>query len=205
MVESIDNIIQTAVMLVCTFAAANLAFREKSRAWTFLAFFFASFALDDLYLVLCLLTVGDSATLTVAADLGWYAAFIFLYFLVRQTAPPDGTEKKHFLPWLAPVFTMGMAVFFMQWGEVVSNLIYGMLFGLVMFTAVSRLTGGERYRKQRPLCAAVLLLCFLEYALWTISCFFHEDALTNPYYLADFLITLTFPLFFPVTRKAVEA
>ena len=172
MIESIDNILQIAVLLVCTLIAAKKALELDSRDWTLLAFFFANFALDDLYLVICLLTVGESSILFVVSELSWYAAFIFLYLLILQAAPPETAKEKRLLPWLGPVFAAGMAVFFIQWGNIVSNLIYAILIGLILFAVIRRLMDRERYARQRPLCVTALVFCLLEYALWTVSCFF---------------------------------
>ena len=203
MIESIDNILQIAVLLVCTLIAAKKALDLDSRDWTLLAFFFANFALDDLYLVICLLTVGESSILFVVSELSWYAAFIFLYLLILQAAPPETAKEKRLLPWLGPVFAAGMAVFFIQWGKIVSNLIYAVLIGLILFAVTRRLMDRERYARQRPLCVTALVFCLLEYALWTASCFFEGESITNPYYLFDLMITLCFPFFIRGTRKAV--
>lgn len=51
----------------------------------------------------------------------------------------------------------------------------------------------------------VLTFTALEYALWTASCFWVSDTLTNPYFWFDFLLTLVLLLFLPAVRKAVEA
>ena len=204
MVESIDNLVQFTVLVVCTFIAVKRAFEQRSRAWTLLAFFFGNFALDDLYLVLCLLTVGSSSQLSVVSELSWYASYIFLYLLIRQVAPPEQRSEKHPLPWMGPVFSFGMAVFFMPWGDIASNLIYGALMGLVMFAAIRRIINREQYSRARTLCLLALVLCLLEYTMWTVSCYYKGDDLTNPYYLFDLMITVSFPLFIGGTRKAVE-
>ena len=48
----------------------------------------------------------------------------------------------------------------------------------------------------------VLAFIALEYALWTASCFWVSDTLTNPYFWFDFLLTLVLLLFLPAVRKA---
>ena len=205
MVETIDNLIQIAVLVACTAIAVHRALKYDSRDWTLAALFFANFALDDLYLVLCIQTGVESQVLPVVSELRWYAAFIFLYFLVRQAAPPVVVREKRLLPWLGVVFAGGMAVFFMQWGSYVSNAIYGVLIGLVLFTVLRRLLDYQYYRKQLFLCICALVFCLLEYTLWVISCYYVGDEMTNPYYLVDLLITAGFPLFLIGTKKAVQA
>ena len=153
--------------------------------------------------VLCLLTVGQSPQLSVVSDLSWYASYIFLYLLIRQAAPPQKEEKRSLLPFLGPAFALAMAAFFMQWGEILSNLIYGALMGFVMFTALRRLVHPKEYGHIRLLCLLSVGLCFLEYAMWTVSGYYKGDDLSNPYYLFDLMITVSFPFFIRGTEKAV--
>ena len=204
MIYTIDNSVQVLVLVVCTFIAVRRAFEQKSRAWTLLAFFFADFALDDLYMVVSDLTVGWYSTLSVVSELSWYASYLFLYLLIRQTAPLEERAEKHLLPWLGPVFSLAMAVFYMQWGDIASNLIYAAVMGLVMFAALRRLIRQEAFGHVKLLCTLALLFCFLEYAMWTVSGYFREGILSYLYYLFDFLITLTFPFFIAGTAKAVK-
>ena len=51
----------------------------------------------------------------------------------------------------------------------------------------------------------MLAFIALEYALWTASCFWVSDTLTNPYFWFDFLLTLVLLLFLPAVRKAVDS
>jgi len=203
MINSINNILQIAVLLICVFIALWRSLRLRSRSWGLLAFFFASWVLGDLYWLFCLLFFEATPQISVVAVLSWYAAYIFLYMFLRQTAPPDGVGERRLLPWLGFVFTFAMAVFFMQRGEYLSNLIYATLMGLLLFASIRRLIYPQNYPTQRPLCIAILILCLLEYGLWTASCFWWEETLVNPYYWFDFLLTASFLLFLPAMKKAV--
>ena len=51
----------------------------------------------------------------------------------------------------------------------------------------------------------LLAFAALEYALWTSSCFWVSDTLTNPYFWFDFLLSLVLLLLLPALRKAVDA
>ena len=139
------------------------------------------------------------------SDLSWYASYIFLYMLLRHAAPPEGARETRFPPWLGPLFAGGMAAFFMQWGEIASNLIYALLMSLLLFSVIRRFLDKNQYRAQQPLSLVILVFCLLEYALWTSSCFFKGDGPENPYYWIDFLLTLCFVFFLPATGKAVAA
>lgn len=51
---------------------------------------------------------------------------------------------------------------------------------------------------------AVLAFAALEYALWTSSCFWISDTLSNPYFWFDFLLSLVLLLLLPALGKAVD-
>ena len=201
MIESIDNGIQIAVLVVCVIVATFKAARYRSRSWTLLAFFYASWLLGDIYWTVCLLFYDKTPEISVVSDLSWYASYIFLYMLLRHVSPPEELTRKRILPLLGPVFSLGMALFFMQRGEILSNLIYAGLMGLLLYSAIRRLAE----RRNRFLPALILILCLLEYALWTASCFWNDELLLHPYYWFDFLLTVSFPLFLPAVRREVAA
>ena len=201
MIESIENALQIATLLVCSALALIRAVRTRSRAWTLLAFFYGSWGLGDVYWLVCLIFFDQTPRISIVSDLSWYASYIFLYMLLREIAPPDGAREKRFLPWLGPLFAAGMAAFFMQWGEIGSNLIYALLMSLLLFSVIRRFLDREKYAAQQALCVLILVFCLLEYALWTSSCFFKGDGLDNPYYWFDFLLTLCFVFFLPAVRR----
>ena len=201
MIEQIDNGIQIGVLVICVVAAIFKAARYRSRSWTLLAFFYGSWLLGDIYWTVCLFFYKKTPEISVVSDLSWYASYIFLYLLLRHTSPPEELAGRKILPWLGPVFAVGMALFFMQRGEIVNNLICAGLMGLLLYSTIRRLVE----RQTRTLPALILILCLLEYALWTASCFWNDDILLHPYYWFDFLLTISFPFFLPATRKAVAA
>ena len=179
MVESIDNILQIAVLLICSGIAVGKAAAKRSRAWMLLFFACGSWALGDIYWLACLTFFGRVPMISVTCDMNWYAAYIFLYMLLRHTAPPEGVRKRRFLPWLGPLFSMGMAVFFMRWGEILSNLVYGTLMGFLLFSVLRRILDREKYEAQLPLCFVILVFCLLEYAMWISSGFCRSEGLES--------------------------
>ncbi len=198
MIERIENTIQIAVLLVCFVVSILLAVKRKSRTWTLLAFFYGSWWLGDLYWLFCLLYYDRTPQISVVSDLSWFASYLFLYMILRYTALAE--KKKLLLPWLGPVFAAGMAVFFMQWGEIASNLVYAVLMSFLLFEAIRDLSD----EKRRFLSAVVLVFCLLEYGLWISSCYWKTDTLSNPYYWFDLLLTVSFTFFLPATRRAAE-
>ena len=219
MLNGIDNTLQIIVLLACVAVALVRALRRKSRTWTLLSLFLGSMVLGNLYWTFCLLFFKTAPQVSAVSDLSWYAAYIFLYMLLRHAAPPGPAREHRMLPWLCFLFTLGMGIwfctFYIQWNEeqvysfilwdkAVSNLAYALLMGLLLFSAIRRLMNRKKYLTQRPLCIVILAFCLLEYALWTASCLWEGESLANPYYWFDFLMTLCFILFLPATRKAVK-
>ena len=203
MIEIYDNLLQIAVLLFCINAAGFRAVRFRSRSWSILGFFFGSWMLGDLYWLACLVFYKTTPQISVISDLNWYASFLFLYLLLRHVSPPEKLQRSSPLSWLGPVFAAGMAVFFMFWGEIISNLIYAGLMGLLLFSVIRRLADKSNTGRQRFLLVLLLAFCLLEYSLWTASCFWNEEVALHPYYLFDLLVTLSFLLYLPAVKKAV--
>ena len=205
MIERYENAIQIAILAVCVIMASYRAVTYRSRSWTLLSLFYGSWVLGDVYWLVCLLFYDKTPHISVVADLSWYASYIFLYLLLRSTSPPEEIKETRLISWLGPVFAIGMAVFFMFRGEIMSNIIYGGLMGLLLFSSIRRLADKDRPGCNPFLPAMILIFCLLEYGLWTASCFWDETVLLHPYYIFDILLTVSLPFFIPAAKKAVTA
>ena len=203
MIDTIENIIQIVVLSVCVAVAIAKAVKYRSRSWTILSFFYGSWLLGDIYWLVCLVIYGSTPEISVISDLSWYAAHIFLYFLLRHTLPPENVDGVHPLTWLGPIFALGMAIFFMFWGEIISNLVYGALMGLLMFSSIRRIMDKNTPRRSLFLPVWILVYSLLLYALWVSSCYWDDTIVFQAYFVFDFLITVSFPFFLLATRKAV--
>lgn len=203
MIDEITNGIQIALLLVCVIVAVIRAVRLRNRAWALLAFFLGSWWMGDIYWSGCLLFLDDMPQVGWVSDLNWCASYLFLYLLLRELAPPEG--RIRLLPWLGPAFTAGMAIFFIQRGEILNNTVYAALMGLLLFASIRRLADAKGCGARRFLCVLILVFCLLEYALWTASCFWQEESWAEPYYWFDLMLTACFPLFIPAAGKAVNA
>ena len=197
--------IQITILIICTVFSLYRTAVNKSKTWALLSLFYGSWLLGDIYWLMCLVFFQTTPQISVISDLSWYASYIFLYMLLRQAAPPEKAFAKNAFPWLGFLFAAAFGLFFMQWGEILSNLIYAMLLGLLMYSAIRRLVERSKYCGQCFLMIAILIFCLMEYALWTSSCFFKEDTLLNPYYWFDFLLSISFIFFIPAVKKAVKS
>ena len=197
MIESIENAFQITILLVCAAVALRRAISLQSKAWTLLFFFYGTWLLGDFY--------GEKPQISIISDLNWYASYTFLYFLLLQVSPPSEKHISGILPWLCPVFSIIMAVFYMQWGKIIDNLILAALMGLLLFSVTHRLADRKHYVRSRFICWVILFFCLMDYGLWTSSCFVdaYNDKF-NLYYLFDILLSLGFVFFLPSVKKAAK-
>lgn len=207
MTELLENLIQLAVTGICTGAAIHRAVSYREKIWADLALFYGLFFLGDLYWILYLLFYGDTPQYGYISDLAWYAAFVFLILLIQQVSglKPD---LKTVVPWIGPLFALGMGIFYMQWGDIFGNILSMLIMGTLLWLVLYHLFPGKRRGsvpgKNKSLYVMILIICLLEYILWTLSCFWMGETLANPYFWADFALTAVLPLLLMGVRKAVE-
>ena len=204
MIENIVNTAQIVTLLFCVFCTLFHITRSRSRSWITLLFFYISYLLGDFYWQICLFYYNETPQISVVSDLSWYAAYIFMYLLIKRNMkqPHSGKDPKanrfrYGIPCLGPLFTAAMAVFYMLRGEIVSNIIYAAIMGMLFYTILVGLflKDPRTAQKHRPLFVSSLGFCMLEYAEWTTSCFWENDICRNAYYVFDLLMTLCFLLF----------
>ena len=206
MIESLENVLHLVILLLCAGVSVYRAASTGEKAWVVLAFYFGSWILGDLYWLAYLFFYDRSPRLEAVSDLSWYASYILLYLLMQHVTTPEIKQEKALLPWLAPVFTAGMALFYMQYGKYVSNAVTAVLVALLLYNALRGLVYVRRHGpdRRKRLYAAVLIYCLLEYASWTASCFVADYESFNAYYLFDTLVALSLLLLLPATKRAVS-
>ncbi len=205
MIETTLNALQLVTTGLCTAAAGRRAVRSGKRVWLLMALASGVFFLGDLYWQLYLVFYQMTPRYSFIPDLSWYACYIFLLLTLlelRGNRPPAPRSR---LLWLLPVFTAGMCVFYLQWGEWLSNIVTAVLMSLLLWHAADCLTlwkAGDDGRK-RFFAWTILIFCTVEYAVWTSSCFWMGDTLSNPYFWFDALLSLCFLILPSALRKAV--
>lgn len=212
-IEGLEITFQIVVLCICGIFVLTRMRSVREKSCLLLFAFYGSFLLGDLYWQVCLLYYGAIPQVSLVSDLSWYAAYLFLFLLMRNAGEAAGYENgtaqtsvQKALPCLAPVFTAAMAVFYIRDGKIFSNIVYAVLMGLLLFMAAKGLLQtGEGRDCFRSLCGVVFLICLLEYALWTVSCFWDIVALRYVYFGIDLLITLCFPLFIPIVKREVRS
>ncbi|MBS6313899.1 MAG: histidine kinase, partial [Firmicutes bacterium] len=164
-------------------------------------------ALGTLYWTLHLLLRQETPQVFYVSDLAWLASYVFLLSLTLTL--PDAGERQFRtgLCWLAPVFCLPQFALYVTRGDLLLNVLMCGLTMMLAWCAVRGLVWAKKTEsgRLRRFHGTVLAFTALEYAMWTASCFWVSDTLTNPYFWFDFLLTLVLLLFLPAVRKAVEA
>ena len=134
---------------------------------------------------------------------------ILCLLLALTLTLPDAAERQSRtgLCWLAPAFCLPQFVLYVTRGDLLLNVLMCGLTMMLAWCAVRGLVWAKKTEngRLRRFHGTVLAFTALEYALWTASCFWVSDTLTNPYFWFDFLLTLVLLLFLPAVRKAVTA
>ncbi|MBO5995351.1 MAG: hypothetical protein J6Q41_07550 [Firmicutes bacterium] len=203
MYETFENAFQILMLLISAGISLSLALKTHKKSWILLSLFYGCWVLGDIYWQLCLMLFGDIPQLSLVSDLSWYASFIFLYILLRYVEPKSGFSK-HFLPWLGPIFTFAMALFFIfqngVW-QVGSNLVCALFMGILLYASISRIMDHKKEGTRGYLCVMVLFLILMEYGMWISTSFVLEDNLMHPYYWFDILLSISFVLYIPALKK----
>ncbi len=204
MIETLDYGLQFFVLALCGFYAFFRAVRTRDRGWQILTFFYACYALGDLYWLLCMALVGSTPKISYISEISWCASYIFLCLLlgIVQTGNPPA---RRWQVWLLPAFSTVACLFFFQWGEYIENVIDAALLARLGFLAVLGLLGEGAGRKARMLFLVCILFYAVEYGIWFSSCFWVGDPLANPYFWFDGAQTVLMALLAPAYRKAVAA
>ena len=204
MIESAANAIQLLLTGACSGIAAISAARTGRREWTLLSLFAGAYFLGDLYWLLYLVFYKVTPQYPLIPDFSFYASYLFLLLLTARMNERTGAVPGKAL-WLTAVFPAAMCLFYMQWGQYVSNVIYAFLMTLVLRRAAAGLLSLGK-APEKGSCTyfyrTVLLFCALEYGIWTSSCFWNADTLKSPYIWLELLFSFCFLLFPAALRKA---
>ena len=202
MIEIIENGIQLVTTGICTVIALRKGIRLQNHAWIVLALASGVFFLGDLYWELFLVLYGHTPGYSYIPYLSWYASYMFLLLLLFELKGEREERKTRKILWIIPVFSAGMCIFYMQFGDWIGNIITAVFMSLLMWHALDMLLL-LRDSKKAAIFAVVLLFCIVEYAAWTATCFGNYETLAHPYFWLDTLLSAVFLLFPAALGKAV--
>ncbi|NLA11459.1 MAG: histidine kinase [Firmicutes bacterium] len=208
MVELIDNTLQFSVTLIACVGAGILYSKSREQAYFLLTCFLGTFSLGTLYWTLHVLLFNYSPQVFYVSELTWIASYLFLLTLEHVLSTPEERKFKHPAVWLVPIICIPQLGLYLTHGDILFNLlICGQTMAAAWYSVRGLLYARRQSGKPRDrqfFHIAVLSIITLEYCLWTTSCFWVSDTLTNPYFWFDFLLTAALFMLLPATRKAVE-
>ena len=211
---------------LCAAIALWNAHLSHKRTWVLLGLAALIFFFGDLYWQFYLVFYGHTPQYSHIPYYSWYAYYVFLLLLIQALRDDRRICKSRFL-FIIPLFTVGMCLFYMQWGDYVSNIISCFLMTFLLMNTSDGLTyiyskkykarwaeddiyaaagaSAQGERSAGMFYIVVLLACLAEYGAWTSSVFFWQnyDSLANPDYWFDTMTSVAFLLFIPALRKAV--
>lgn len=141
------------------------------------------------------------------SETGWISGYVFLYLLQFTLSGKEERAFRCWAMWIAPVVGLLLTAFYITYGEVLSTLIMDIMVMLLAWCAIrGAVYQGRRGREGRLLQRFhMAILCFaaIEYCLWTASCFWISDTLTNPYFWFDFMLSGSAIYLLVTVRRAV--
>ena len=207
MIELIDNSINLAAAAICTVVAVIYMVRTNKRAWVLLTLSAGVFFLGDLYWQLYLLFYGATPTYSYISDVSWYAASLLVFILLTEIRAMHGKWYYSHILWIIPVFTVGMAIFFLRWGDLIGNIISVVVRSALLWNALGGLLATQTVEEEKPnrmFYILAIVFCLAEYGTEFSSCFWMGDTIRNPYFWCDSVMSLVLLLLPCGLRKAVE-
>ena len=231
MIEFWDYLVQFLVCAAGCTGAAALLVKSRRQPYFLLACFFGTYGLGTLYWTLHVLLLDVTPRIFYVSELGWIASYVFLLTMEMTLPSAEELRFRTKLSWLAPAIGVPQFILYITYGDVFFNVLmcsgtmaaaWLSIRGLVFSRRSSVLqAGGEARGKDdadfasgttapvvqpadlRPFHITVLCFTGLEYALWTSSCFWVSDTLSNPYFWFDSMLSAAIFMMLPATRKAV--
>jgi hypothetical protein len=209
MVELLDNLTQSAATLAAFIAAAALYYRTRRQTYFLLACFMGCFMLGTFHWTLYILLFESTPQVFYVSELAWIASYLFLLTLEYVLATEEEKKFRHPALLLVPIFCIPQLILYLRFGEILGNLL---MVGLTMVAALFALRGlifarrqSGKARDRQYFHGVVLAIIFLEFGLWTSSCFWLSDTMSNPYFWFDFLLSASFLALIPAMKKAVSS
>lgn len=206
MIEFIDNLTQLLAALTGCILSGMFYLQSRRQPYFLLCCFYGCFGSSILYWLLYTILITDAPPLFYVADIGWISCYLFLFQLQYSLLDKEERTLRSRLPWLALVIITPLTVYFISIGDLLYNLIVGVLMCAMLWTAIRGLVWQKTCPNRGKLFAHLAIIGFiaLEYCLWLSSYPWVSDTLTNPYFWFDFAVTASLLVLLPAVRKAVR-
>ncbi len=203
LIEKIDNGFQLLSLGICLALSLYRAFSSRNQIWGLLAMFYGAATLGNLYWFLYMVLFEQTPYYSFISDYCWVSGFLFLLLLMLQIRKSEWEWKRSFVSILIPVFTFGMALFYMQWGDYLTNIFYAACMSFLLNSSIQGIKLAEKKTGRYYLFLCVLMYCAIEYCLWTSSCI-PGDTYDVLYYMFDVILTLIQIQFYPAVRRLIR-
>ena len=209
MTEIVDNAVQLVAALCCTVGSVIQAVRTRRQEWCILACFYGTFAMGLIYWLVFELLLSYTPRYFYVADLSWIASYLFMLTLEIAITVPEAEKFRTAAAWLSPVVGISLTLYYIQFGDVLSNALTCGFTTAAGWYAIRGIRYYHRYgktpedRSRLRLHHVILVLIFLEYCLWTASCFWISDTMTNPYFWFDYMLSAALPALYAAARRAL--
>ena len=192
--EVVDNGFQVLMMLLMGIMSAFSLLKTGSRRYVFLVGGYSCFAMGTFYFVIYLVIRGNVPQVFYVAEIAWLAAYLFLLALEFMHI---GSKVNFYLPAaVAGVAATGLALFFDIPGHSwLMCACFSAELGALAYLSVWQLhrkaenmESGKR--KKRGMDVLVLLIVFLQLAVYIVSMFIKDYTRFNVYFAVDTALTL---------------
>lgn len=208
MIEFIDNLTQLLAALSGCVLSGVFYLRSRKQAYFLLCCFYGCFGLSLLYWLLYLYFAKETPTIFYVSDIGWISSFFFLLLLQNSLADKEEQKLHGWAPWLALVIEIPLTVYYISIGDVLYNLIDGILMTAMLWSALRGIVWQSKQPKPNYgkwfFHLVMIGYIALENGLWLSSYPWAGDTLANPYFWFDFAVTAAILVLFPAVRKAVR-
>ena len=187
--EVVDNGFQVLMMLLAGIMSAVRLLKTGSRRYVLLVGGYSCFAMGTFYYVMYLVIRGNVPQVFYVAEIAWLAAYLFLLAL--------GSKVNFYLPAVvAGVAAIGLALLFDIPGHSwLMCVCFGAELGVLAYLAVWQLHQKAENmkpgkRKKWGMDVPVLLIIFLQLAVYIVSIFIKDYTRFNAYFAVDIALTL---------------
>ena len=199
--EIFDNLFQILILFSVMAASAVTACKKKSRDFLLLAGGYGCFMMGTLYYVLHLIITGKVPQIFYVAEISWLAAYLFFLSLSLSRRSLKGKR-----PGVASIFCAGLIVCLIFVFQIFGpakffSLCFAVTEGTIVLRCVEVI---RRERKKHLMDGLLLVVSWLQVALYIVSEFFSDYTRFNLYFAVDIVLTLTMASMYFALGKEVK-